>query len=119
MEEFFAMVMRLHPIAPDLQAHIAGLLKVRELKKKEFLLKKGQTNRILSFVSRGLLRCYYTREDMEVSNWFMKEGDFVISIQSFYEQQPSQEWIQALEDTELFLHYLPGTIRCLPRLPGI
>jgi hypothetical protein len=32
MEEFFAMVMGIHPIAPDLQAHI-GLLKVRELKK--------------------------------------------------------------------------------------
>lgn len=28
MEEFLTMVMALHPIAPELQAHIAGLLVV-------------------------------------------------------------------------------------------
>jgi hypothetical protein len=32
----------------------------------------------------------------------MKEGDLIVSIESFFLQQPSYECIQALEDGELF-----------------
>ena len=32
----------------------------------------------------------------------MKEGDVIVSIESFYDQQKSYESIQAIEDTELF-----------------
>ena len=32
----------------------------------------------------------------------MTEGDFIVSIESFYEQKESYEYIQAIEDTEVY-----------------
>jgi len=32
----------------------------------------------------------------------MKEGDFIISVESFFKQVPSQQFIQALEDTKVY-----------------
>ena len=49
-----------------------------------------------------MLRCYYQKNDLEVSSWFMKDGDVIISVESFYLRRASYEWIQALEDCELF-----------------
>ncbi|MEJ7676832.1 MAG: hypothetical protein WKG06_02925 [Segetibacter sp.] len=37
----------------------------------------------------------------EVSSWFMREGDLIISVESFFQQKPSYESIQALEDCTL------------------
>lgn len=48
------------------------------------------------------MRAYYLKGNTEVSAWFMTDGDFIVSIESFYEQKESYESIQALEDTEMF-----------------
>jgi CRP-like cAMP-binding protein len=37
--------------------------------------------------------------DRDISAWFMKEGDVVVSVNSFFRQVPSAESIQALEPT--------------------
>jgi hypothetical protein len=44
------------------------------------------------------------RERAEVSSWFMKEGDVIVSVESFFKQKPSYESIQALEETTV--HYI-------------
>lgn len=43
-------------------------------------------------------------EEKDVSSWFMKEGDVIISVESFFQQTASYESIQALEDCTL--HYI-------------
>lgn len=45
------------------------------------------------------MRSYHVKSGTEINSWFMKEMDVVISVKSFYEQQPSVESIQALEDS--------------------
>lgn len=90
----------------DLQTHIGEILKHKVLRKKDFLLKAGQINDKICFIQRGLLRAYYLRDEVEISSWFMTEGDFTVSITSFYEQVESYEYIQAIEDTEvLYITY--------------
>ena len=90
-------------LSPDLQEHLQQKLKVENLSKDEYLLKAGQTSKSVTFIESGLLRCYYlTDSGKEVNRWFMREGDVVFSINSFYTQKPGQEYIQALEPAELF-----------------
>ena len=43
-------------------------------------------------------------DDKEVSSWFMKEGDVIISVESFFKQSVSRESIQALDNS--VLHYI-------------
>jgi CRP/FNR family transcriptional regulator, anaerobic regulatory protein len=106
MEELVYFLSSVHPLSEGLTSYLFGTLKIKELKKKDFLLKAGHICRNICFIEKGLLRCFYVKGDAEVSSWFMKEGDIIISIDSFYGQQASYESIQALEDsTLLYISY--------------
>lgn len=89
-------------LSDSLKMHLASILKIKELSKKDYLLKAGHVCRSICFVETGLLRCFYIKGDTEVCSWFMKEGDVIISIESFFQQKESYESIQALEDCTLF-----------------
>lgn len=102
MEELFQFLYSVHPISPGLAETLTRILKVRELQKKDFLLKAGHVCRNICFVEKGLLRCFYLKGDTEVCSWFMKEGDVIVSIESFFQQKESYEYIQALEDCSLY-----------------
>jgi len=89
----------------ELTASILGILQAtmewRTIRKKSFLLKAGHTCREVFFIRKGLVRCYYYSDEQEINACFMKENDWLVAIESFYEQTPSYEWFQAIEDTEL------------------
>jgi hypothetical protein len=40
-----------------------------------------------------------------MGSWFKSEGEFIVSISSFYRERPSKEYIQALEPTEILYVY--------------
>ena len=100
MEEVFQLLNMVQPIAPPLREHLVNILRQKTLKKREYLLRAGQVCRNIYFIRKGMLRCYYLKDGKEVCSWFMKEGDVVISIESFYSQTASNEYLQALEETE-------------------
>ncbi len=81
---------------------IASFFILKKVKKKEFLLKAGEINEKLFFVKTGLLRVYLDYEGKEINTWFVKEDEFILSVNSFHNNIPSQETIQALEDSEVF-----------------
>ena len=53
-------------------------------------------------IHKGLLKCYYLLDGTPVSDWFFGEMETIVSIDSFYDQVPSKDFIQALENTDLF-----------------
>ncbi|WP_431217559.1 Crp/Fnr family transcriptional regulator [Puia sp. P3] len=76
----------------------------KKVAKKAYLLKPGQVCASVYFVSEGLLRSFYVKEDRDISTAFMKKGDICITIESFFTQRYSQEGIQAIEDS--FVYYI-------------
>lgn len=79
---------------------LAAFLFSKKIKKKELLLRAGEVNNKMFYVQKGLLRVYYIREDgKEVNTWFVKEGQFVYACHSFHYQIPSEEYIEAMEDS--------------------
>ncbi len=104
MEELFLYLESIHPMSDGLKMHLAEVLKRKEIPRKSFLLKASHISRNICFISKGLLRCFYVRDGHDISSWFMKEGDVIISVESFFRQVASYESIQALEDTTI--HYI-------------
>ncbi|MDB5277940.1 MAG: Crp/Fnr family transcriptional regulator [Ferruginibacter sp.] len=104
MEELLHYLNSIHKMSPELVAYLRTHLKTKELAKKEFLLKIGHVSSNICFISKGILRCFYSFGDKDVSSWFMKEGDVIVSVESFFTQSVSYEAIQALEDTTI--HYI-------------
>lgn len=104
METVIKVLEGVHSLSDEVKEYLKAHLRCKEIKRKELLLKAGHVCRNIYFIEKGLLRCYYLQGEQEVSSWFMKEGDVIASVNSFFEQKESYESIQALEDG--VLHYI-------------
>jgi CRP/FNR family transcriptional regulator, anaerobic regulatory protein len=104
MIELINYLNSIHPLSQKANDYLLENLKTKEIPKKEFLLKQGKICHSIYFVKKGMLRCFYIKDDKEISSWFMKETDVIISVESFFNQTVSTENIQALEDC--ILHYI-------------
>lgn len=81
-----------------------ALATVKKLKRRDFLLRKGDVCRHMAFVIRGCLRLYRTDEAAEehilrfaIENWWMTDPE------SFRTGLPAQGTIDALEETHVLL----------------
>src|SRR6201991_2527318 len=93
----------IHQLPPGLSGRFRSLIRVKSFKKKEFLLTPPSVCRYLYFVKKGLLRSFYLKDDgTEVTNGLYAEMEFEVAVYSFYTETPSAEYIQALEDTEVY-----------------
>ena len=101
METLLKHLNTFYPLSTELSDHLTETLRTAKLSKRNFLLKAGHICRNIYFVNKGMLRCFYRREENEICSSFMKEGDLIISAKSFFTQQPACDYIQALEDSEL------------------
>jgi len=104
MEKLIAFLNSIFPLTPELEAELITILKCKIFNRSEYLLKAGQIARSIYFIEKGLVRCYYKLGDKNISAWFMKEGDVIISVNSFFGQTPSTEYMQSLEETTV--HYI-------------
>jgi len=105
MEKILRYFLSLFPtLSVQLQEELINTIKLKEMKKKDMLLNIGQVCKNIYFIETGLFRCYYLKKEKEVCSWFMKEGDVMVSVNSFFTQTLSYEAIQALEDA--VVHYI-------------
>lgn len=90
-----------------LDAKILGLfismLFEKKISKGDILLREGEICDKIFYVEKGLLRLYNTINEKEVSTWFVSEGEFITTVNSFYHEKPSLETFEALEDSTLFV----------------
>lgn len=102
MTNLLAYLQNLHPLSPDLQTALTAMLRRDTYPRKHWLLQPEQVSDRLYFVEQGVVRGYYLKEGREVTSWFMREGNFMISIISFYTRQPAREYVELLEDSTLW-----------------
>ena len=82
---------------------IRSSFKPLNIEKGNFFLRAGEKNRHIGFLHKGLVR-YFVYNDGEESTFeFTKEGEFVADYQSFNNNRPSQQNIQAIEDCQMLI----------------
>ena len=72
-----------------------------DLKRNDFLIKKGQTESSLFFVLSGSMRIYFPNQEDEICVGFAHTNNLICSYPSFIRNEPSEYYIQALAKTEL------------------
>lgn len=75
----------------------------RVIKKNCFLLREGEVCKHVAFINKGLIRLYYVKDGKEYNSGFFQPGTWVSEYASFLHKKPSLFYIEALDDTELFL----------------
>jgi CRP-like cAMP-binding protein len=122
MEEILQLLRSFHPMSGALERHLRKKIKPYYFQKGEILLRSGEVAGLILFLKKGLVRSYSLLEGKEVSNWFMREGHIIISVESFLQQTPAEEWIQALEACECWgftYEELEDTYRKYPRFERV
>ena len=81
---------------------LVGLLKIKNLKKDECLIRPGDICKYESFVTRGCLKSFYEddRGTVHVVD-FCIEGWWADDLFSFFTQSPSKSTIMAIEPSEV------------------
>lgn len=105
MEENLAiLIQKKTGIKENQLSEILNYFKSVSALKNQLLLEKGKTADRLFFINKGCLRLYYSNSDGSISTRFMAfEKTFLTSIVSFISRDPSLEYIEAVENSELLV----------------
>ena len=101
MEALLTRLRAIYPLSDACLRAVQQLMRREQLPARHVLLAPGQVAGRIYFVESGLARGYYLHEGREANTWFMREGDFIISIVSFLTRTASQEFIELLEPAVL------------------
>lgn len=87
----------------DIETFMSAFSK-RILKANAFMKKNGTVSSEIAFVDRGILRIFnLTDSGSEVTKYFARSGQFIAELESYYSGIPTDEAIQAVIDTEIFV----------------
>jgi CRP-like cAMP-binding protein len=71
------------------------------LKKKHYFAEYDKVCDKVAFIVTGTMRYFHIKDGEEITGYFSFENELVSSYKSYLTGQPSQTYIQALEDTRL------------------
>jgi CRP-like cAMP-binding protein len=91
-----------HLLSPDTQNAILERLKLITFSKNECILSKGDVCKGIYFIGQGCCRTFITKGRKEITTSFRVEGEYICASYSYITQTPSEEYIQALEDTTCY-----------------
>lgn len=89
------------PLSEEEIRDIVETMTIRQYKKGTVLLKEGQISTEVYFVLEGCVRQYYLVDGDEKTNNFFTEEQWVISMQSFGQNKPSDHFIDCCMDSSL------------------
>jgi CRP-like cAMP-binding protein len=72
------------------------------VKKDHLLLKENTVSDYIYFIEKGVARIYYYKNGKEITEWIALDGQFFLSITSFFQRVPSHLIIQTIETSEVF-----------------
>ncbi len=99
--QLFNLIASIQTVSDALREALPSLLTRENLPKKTLLLREGKVCDHVYFIEKGLVRAFYHTDGQDTTDWFMQEGDLIISVYSFFLQLPSFENIELLEDCTL------------------
>ena len=80
----------------------SGRWKVMKVQKGKYLIKRGAVEKYFYFVNYGVLRAFHIKGGEEICIGFTYDDDFSGGYDSFLTGEPTQFYIQALVDSELY-----------------
>ncbi len=81
-----------------------SLLRFKQVKKKQFLLREGEVCNFEAYILKGCIRSYYVdKEGTETVLMFAVEDWWVSDLSSFMDQKPSNLYIETIEDCDLLV----------------
>ena len=81
---------------------IIPLFQRQTLKRDKFLIRSGQIVKNYYFIENGCFRNYFLHKEKEYTVWIETPGELFTEIKSLRHRQPTEYFIQAIEDTDYY-----------------
>ena len=82
---------------------IYTLIEVKTYKKGHLLLREGMISHVSYFNIKGCVRLFYAIGGEEKTTFFYTENKFITSLRSFIDRQPSDHYLECIEECTLAL----------------
>lgn len=102
MNEIRKFIENITPINDSDWHFFSSKLQEVRLKKNTVLLKLGEVENHLYFISKGIVRLYIPKEESDLTFGFVFENKFVTAYDSLLTQSPSEYQMETLTDTVLW-----------------
>jgi CRP-like cAMP-binding protein len=92
---------KLIPLEANEIAALVESMEILSFKKNEIIIREGQLATSTYFVLNGCVKQFGNIDGKEMTTNFFTEEQWIISLDNFEENKPSQYSLMAIEDTEL------------------
>jgi len=93
-------------LSPGTLSEFTNAWKYWQTTKDHSLLREHAVADYIYFIDHGVARIYYYKNEKEITEWIAMEGQFFLSITSFFQRTPSHLIIQTIEPSEVYgIHY--------------
>ena len=90
------------PLSPETERELCACLTPFRFPKRHLLVEKGKRTGAAYFIERGITRSYWLVDGEEITTSFAAEGSIVFSMDEFYYDKPSEEYVETLEEVEAY-----------------
>lgn len=102
MEHTERHIRSVYPLSDESWHMIQQELVFLSFPKGHLLFKGGRVEPYVYFMERGIARAYSKPRHQEITFWFGREGDVLLSYNSYIYQKPGYETMELLEDCDLY-----------------
>lgn len=83
---------------------ILSLFTIKNVKRNTILVSEGEISKSIYLIKSGSMRTYHlTRQGLEKTRYIGFEDSVITSFASFITQSPSKEYVDTLEESELYV----------------
>lgn len=119
MEELITYLLQFGHIDAQQQELIRSKANIRTVAKGAYFAEAGKVSTQIGYVTDGILRvCYYDKLGDSFTRYFVYENRFVVDINSFRDEIPSAEYIEAITDCRLLVFSKEDFSLLSARIPG-
>lgn len=96
------IIQNIHPLPQSSIDKILKEITLISLPKAHLLFSEGKIDRNIYFIKKGIARAFFYHNGNDVSFWFGREGETILSMRTYVDLSPGYENIELLEDCELY-----------------
>jgi CRP-like cAMP-binding protein len=100
--EIAEIINRIYPLPQAAMQRMQACVAEVTFPKGHMLLKANRVEQVMYFIKKGIVRAFSEYEESEITFWFGREGDPVLSMKSYVEKEKGYEHIELLEECTLY-----------------
>ncbi len=117
LDKLFQVLSAIHPMSEDFKKAIEQEVTYLSLPSHHMLLEAPRIAAHAYFLDDGFAMSYTFIKGKKQVECFCTQGQFIVSVKSFFEQVPSQEFIQLMKQSEVLCISYASVLRLFHTFP--